>query len=133
MRLLEAVQSLAIVELTAVSWINIRPAGEQYVASFTIALLLPFLDPGLSEEFLRGELRFWPDQERLLDSPIPLQDQILELHTTQILGNLASVYLVGKKGETAELWMVQTHAGSSEERMNWLRSVIPMEGRSPSV
>jgi hypothetical protein len=127
--LLGAVQSLGIVEIAAVSWINIRQMGALHVAMFTSALLLPFSDPLLTEEFRRGPPRYWPDQKRLLESPIPIQDQIQELHVSRILGNLESVY-VPPEGVARAIWMTETHAGSSEERDIWLRSVIAMEGRA---
>ena len=132
MTLLGAVQSLSIVELAAVSWINIRPADRQHVAVFTMALLLPFGDPALSKEFHPRQPRFWPDQRRLLDDQIPIQDQILELDASRILGKLASVYLAPIEGDVDEMWIVETHAGSREERNGWLKSLIALEGRAPT-
>lgn len=131
MTLVEAVQSLQIIELPSVSFINIYPIETRYVGVFTIALLLPFADQSLSEEFRSGQLSFWPDQRRFLESTIPIQDQILELHLAQILGNLNSVHLKGPEGKADRLWIIETHAGSREERLAWLKSVIEMEGRSP--
>ena len=124
MSLLEAVQSLGIIELAAVSWINIYPAPRGHVAVFTIALVLPFLDPALSDEFYFTRPRFWPDQTRAIDSTIPIDAQIRELQHSGILGNLEAVRLIGH-------WLIETHAGSPVERSDWLASVIAMEGRSP--
>ena len=88
MTLLDAVRSLGIMELSATSWIAIRPMQTQHLAVFTVALLLPFLDTALSEEFCAGPLRFWPDQQRFLENGIPIQDQILELQESRVFGNL---------------------------------------------
>jgi len=129
MTLLDAVQSLGIVELATVSWINIRQIGSRHVVIFTSALLLPFSDPLLSRELLIGAPRFWPDQTRLLESRIPIRDQIAELDRTGILGRLEPVYLRAVKGEAAAVWIIQTHSGSEEERAVWLRSVLALEGR----
>jgi hypothetical protein len=129
MTLLEAVESLAIVELATVSWINICPLDGQSAARFTMALLVPFNDPALPEQLRSGRIRFWPDQERLLEGPPPIHDQINELHVSGILGNLATVHL--RPRDSRALWMIETHAGSREERLDWLRSVITMERRSP--
>ena len=85
---LVAVRSLGIMELSATSWIAIRPMQTQHLAVFTVALLLPFLDTALSEEFCAGPLRFWPDQQRFLENGIPIQDQILELQESRVFGNL---------------------------------------------
>src|SRR5258708_28950780 len=107
MTLLDAVQSLGIVELASVSWINTRQVGPQHAAQFTLAILLPFNDPLLPEELRRGPPRFWPDQKRLLDSPISIQDQIQELHISKILGNLESVYVAAIEGEAAAIWIIE--------------------------
>ena len=131
MTLLEAVRSLGMLELAATSWIAIRSAQTEHLAVFTVALLLPFLDTSLSEEFRAGQRRFWPDQKRFLDNGIPIQDQIVELRESYLFGNLGSTYLMAIEGEAAALWIIETHAGSREERLGWLRSVITMEGRSP--
>ena len=85
MTLLEAVESLALIETAAVSWINIIPVDNLHVAVFTIAFLLPFIDAELPYEFQVGEPRFWPDQKRLLTSRMPIQDHILELHRPTLL------------------------------------------------
>src|SRR5713226_3429268 len=131
MTLVEAVQSLGIFELTAVSWINVIPTGSGHVAVCTVALLLPFNDIRLSEEFRAGERRFWRDQKRRLESGIPIQDQISELQHTRLLGNLAFLYLMPIHGQTSPMWAIKTHAGSEAERLEWITSIIAMEGRSP--
>jgi len=131
MTLLTAAQSLGMVELAGVSWINVLSMQERHVARFTIALLLPFGDHTLPAEISSGETRFWLDQARLLESTAPIQDQILELHRSRLLGNLASVQAPAIEGTASSLCIVETHAGSREERMNWMRSVIMMEGRWP--
>src|SRR5262245_56293009 len=129
MTLLEAAESLGTVALAAISSIAIRPIGSQYAARFTIALLIPLRDPKLPEHLRTGPVRFWPDQRRLLESRLPMQDQITELHVSGIVGNLDAVHL--KPNDTPELWVIETHAGSREERLAWMRSVIEIEGRSP--
>jgi hypothetical protein len=129
MTLLAAVHSLGMIELAAVSWINVRPVHTCHVAVFTVALLLPLGDPVLSRELCTGAPRFWPDQTRLLHSEVPMQDQISELEQSQLLGNLKFSYLTASENEEQALWMIETHAGSEEERMDWLGSVIAMEGR----
>jgi hypothetical protein len=128
--LLTAVQSLGLMELAGVSWINVRLSEERPVATFTLALLLLFFDPALSDEFRAGELRFWRDQARPLESTVSIWNQIVELHQSHMLGNLAVVRLTPSEGE-APMWMIKAHAGSDGERAEWMRSVITMEGRSP--
>ena len=126
MTLLAAAQSLQLIELVGVSWINVRPEDAHHIAEFTIALLLPFMDPALSSEFRAGGLRFWPDQTRLLESKLPVREQIDELHESGVLGDLAFAY-------RSRSWMIKAHAGHELERRSWLRAVIAMEGRRPSL
>ena len=134
MTLLDAVESLALIEVPAVSCIHVVPFYSHHVAFFTIAFLLPFLNTNLSDEFRAGELRFWPDQARVLESEAPIEDQILELHRTRALGNLSQVYLrhlrPSERG-TRELWIIETHCGTDQERLAWMEAVIGLEGRSP--
>jgi len=94
-----------------------------------MALVLPLLDPGLPEYLRIGPVRLCPDQQRLLESQRPIQDQIYDLSATGILGNLASVHLPPR--DSPALWIIETHAGGREERLSWLRAVIKLEGRSP--
>ena len=124
MTLLAAAQSLQLIELVGVSWINVHRRDADNIAEFTIALLLPFLDPALSSEFRAGGLRFWADQTRLLQSKLPVREQIEELHESGVLGDLAFAH-----GNS--LWIIKTHAGHELERRNWLRAVIALEGRHP--
>ena len=131
MTLLEAVESLALIELNAVSCIHVVRLRSHHVAFFTIALLLPFLNTDLSDEFRAGEPRLWPDQARLLESEAPIEDQILELHRTRALGNLSQVYLQPTKRVAHELWIIETHCGTDQERLRWMEAVIAVEGRSP--
>jgi len=100
MTLLEAVESLALIEANAVSCIHVVPFRSKYVAFFTIAILLPFVNTDLPDEFRAGELRLWRDQARLLECKDPIEDQIQELHRTRALGNLSQVYL--RPTKTAE-------------------------------
>jgi hypothetical protein len=128
MTLLAAAQSLQLLELATVSWINVHSSDTHQIAQFTMALLLPFTDPALSVEFRGGRFRFWPDRTRLLDSPLSIREQIQDLHESGVLGDLAFAYR-----RTAGLWIVKTHAGHELERRLWLRAVIAMEGRRPVV
>src|SRR5436190_13003950 len=105
MTLLEAAESLAIVELSSVSWIHVRSRQDHHEAVFTVALLLPLSDPRLPSELYGGALRFWPDQNCVLESPAPIEDQISELHGSRLLGNLASIRL-----GSPTLWIIETHA-----------------------
>lgn len=131
MTLLKAVESLAIMEMNAISWINVIPLPTgRHIAFFTIAFLLPFLDTDLPEEFQSGESRFWPDRTRLLESEIPIQEQIRELESTRALGNLELIYLNPTGGQERGLWAIKPHAGG-EERLTWMGRVIAMEGRTP--
>jgi len=130
MTLLEAVQSLALLELAAVSWIHIHLVDEQPLAVFMIALQLPFVDPALPEELRTGPVRMWPDQKRILVNDILVEDQIMELHRTRLLGNLVWFYMAPSEGQSAGLWIIRTHAGTREERLAWMRMVIDMEGWS---
>ena len=132
MTLLAAVQSLAIIEMAAVSWIKISPLNEQFLAVFIIALQLPFADLALPEELRTGPTRRWPDQERILEKEAPIEEQIIELHTSRLFGNLAWVYLTSVEGAATGRWFVKTHAGTHEERLAWMRSVIEMEERFPA-
>jgi hypothetical protein len=134
MTLLEAVESLEFIEVAAVSWINIIPIQKQvhYMAYFQIAFGLPFLDTKLPNEFRAGVPRFWPDQKRLLKSRIPIENQILELHETGMLGDLASIYLPPMEGKSLGLWTIETHAASNQNRLRWIEDVIALEGRELS-
>ena len=131
MTLVEAVESLALMELNAVSFIHVVPLRSSYVAFFSFALLLPFLDTDLSDEFRAGEPRLWPDQARLLDSEVPIEDQIVELHRTGYLGKLSKVYLRPTKGVARESWIIRTHCETDQERLAWIEGIIAAEGRSP--
>jgi hypothetical protein len=131
MTLLQAVESLALAEVSAVSCILVVPVHSHYMACFVVAFLLPFLDTALSDEFRVGEPRFWPDQVRLLESRTPIEDQIVELHRTRALGNLSRVYLRSTKRIARELWIIETHCGTDQERLKWIEAVIAAEGRSP--
>lgn len=131
MTLLAAAQSLQIIELGGVSWINIRSRNAHHIAQFTMALLLPFTDPALSNEFREGGLRFWPDQTRLLESRLPLREQINELHESRVFGDLAFAYRTPREKHNPSLWMIKTHAGHELERRTWLGAVIALEGRRP--
>src|SRR6267154_367838 len=93
MTLLDAVRSLGIIELAATSWITIRSVQSEHIAVFTVALLLPLWDAKLSEELRGGSLRFCPDQKRLVEDGIPVQDQIIELQESHLFGNLDSIHL----------------------------------------
>ena len=126
MTLLAAAQSLQLIELVGVSWINVHPRDTHHIAKFTIGLLLPFVDPALSSEFRAGGLRFWPDQTRLLQSELSVREQIDELHESGVLGDLAFAY-------QSRSWMIKTHAGHELERRAWLRAVVALEGRHPVV
>jgi len=125
--LLEAVQSLAMLEVAAVSWINVSALDDQVLAVFIIALQLPFVDPALPAELRTGPVRMWPDKKRIIESDVSIEDQIMELHMTRLLGNLAWVYLAPTEG-AARRWFIETHAGTLEERLAWMRSVIAIEG-----
>jgi hypothetical protein len=131
MTLLEAVESLALVEVTAVSWTHVIRVHTHHVAVFTIAHLLPFFDTDLPDDFRAGDLRLWQDRRRLLESNIPIEGQILELHRTRTVGNLALVRLMPAEREAHGLWTIKTHAGDDEERMAWMEAVIEAEGRFP--
>ncbi len=131
MTLLEAVESLELIEVSAVSWINIIPTHKNYIAAFTIAFVLPFLDAKLPDEYRHGSPRLWPDQKRVLESSMPIQDQILELQRTGTFGNLATVPLTPSEREARGLWGIKTHCGTDLERLKWMESVIALEGRSP--
>jgi hypothetical protein len=131
MTLLEAVDSLAVVELIAVSYILLVPVHSQHVAFFTIAFSLPFVDTGLSDEFGAGEPRDWPDQARLLDSELPIGSQILELDKSHTLGNLSCVRLRPTEQIKQEVWIIQTHSGTKQERLKWMAAVRAMKGRHP--
>src|SRR6266403_193569 len=104
MTLLEAVDSLALIEANAVSCIHVVPLRSQYMAFFTMAILLPFVNTDLPDEFRTGVPRLWRDQARLLESEAPIEDQILELHRAQALGNLSRVYLGPTKTAARGLW-----------------------------
>jgi hypothetical protein len=131
MTLLEAVESLGLIEVAAVSWIYVIRVHTRHVAVFTIAYLLPFLDTDLPDEFRAGKPRLWPDQKRILESTMPIEDQILELHRTRTFGNLAQVYRTPGERGAHRFWSIRTHGGNDQERLTWMESVIALEGRSP--
>jgi hypothetical protein len=130
MTLLEAVESLGLFEVTAVSWIYVIRVHTRYMAVFQIAYLLPFLDADLPNEFRAGEPRFWPDQARRLESRVPIEDQILELHRTRTFGNLTQVYQTPTGRGEHGLWSIRTHGGNDQERLTWMAAIIALEGRS---
>jgi hypothetical protein len=101
------------------------------VAFFTIGFLLPFVNPLLGDDYRAGEARFWPDQTRILESESPIEDQIVELHRSGYLGSLSRVYLRAVKKRARELWIIETHCGSKQERLRWMEDVIALEGRTP--
>jgi hypothetical protein len=131
MTLLEAVESLGLIEVTAVSWIYVMRVHTRHVAVFQIAYLLPFLDVNLPDEFRAGEPRLWRDQERLLESTMPIEDQISELHKTRMLGNLALMDRMSSERAAHGLWSMRTHGGNDHERLTWMTAIIAAEGRSP--
>jgi hypothetical protein len=131
MTLLEAVESLGLIEVTAVSWIYVIRVQACHLAFFQIAYLLPFLDPGLPDEFRAGKPRLWRDQERLLESTMPMEDQISELHRTRTVGNLALNYRTPPERAAHGLWSIRTHGGNDQERLTWMAAIIAAEGRSP--
>lgn len=92
-----------------------------------------FIDPALPIEFRGGVFRFWPDQTRLLESRLSVRDQIVELHESGVLGDLAFICRRPTEKHADRLWMIKTHAGHEVERRMWLRAVIAMEGRRPVV
>jgi len=117
MTLLKAVESLGLIELTAVSWVYVIRVQTRHVAVFQIAYLLPFLDHGLPDEFRAGKPRLWRDQIRLLESTIPIEDQILELHRTRTFGNLTQAYRTPAERAAHGLWSIRTHGGNDQERL----------------
>jgi len=48
-----------------------------------------------------------------------------------VFGNLAVVKIVEKGKQPRPGWIIETRAGTLEERMTWMRSVIAIEGRVP--
>ena len=112
MTLLKAVESLGLIEVTAVSWIYISRVHTRHLAVFQIAYLLPFLDVNLPDEFRAGEPRLWRDQRRLLESTIPIEDQISELHRTRTFGNLALIDRTSPERAAPVLWSIRTHCGN---------------------
>jgi hypothetical protein len=131
MTLLKAVESLGLIEVTAVSWIYISRVHTRHLAVFQIAYLLPFLDLNLPDEFRAGEPRLWRDQERLLESTMPIEDQISELHKTRTLGNLALTNRTLAERAAYGLWSIRTHGGNDQERLTWMAAIMAAEGRSP--
>jgi hypothetical protein len=132
MTLLEAVESLGLIEVIAVSWIYVIRVHARHLVVFQIAYLLPFLDPGLPDEFRVGGPKFWRDQRRLLESMVPIEDQISELHKTRTLGNLALIDRTAAERGAHGLWSIRTHGGNDQERLTWMAAIIAAEGRSCS-
>src|SRR5712671_2813882 len=95
-----------------------------------ISLQLPFRDPVMPKELRTGPARLWPDQTRILVSDAPIEDQIMELHVSRHLGNLEWVYLAPTEGASDGIWIIETHAGTRDERLAWMRLVIEMESSS---
>ena len=108
---------LAILEMAAISSIHIRTLHGKIFAVFRVALQLPFVDPALSKELHRGPVRMWRDQKRILTGDIPIERQIMELHRSRLLGNLAWVHRLATERPDTRLWMIETHAGALEERL----------------
>jgi hypothetical protein len=132
MTLLEAVESLGLIEVTAVSWIYVIRVHTCHLAVFQIAYLLPFLDVNLPDEFRAGKPRLWRDQRRLLESTMQIEDQISELHRTRTVGNLALTYRTPPERAAHGLWSIRTHGGNDQERLTWMAAIIAAEGRSSS-
>lgn len=125
----DALLDLDPVLIDTLSGFSIEAGGEGY----RVRLKFAFYGPALTAAILSdsagpgsGMVAQYPDIEVLLDRNIWPKDQIDELSECEIAGQLHEVQIPpGYPGNCSDepKWIVQTHAGSQAERLEWLRSI----------
>ena len=129
MTLLGAVQSLGMVEIATVSWINIRQIGAQHVAYSRWLCCSPWAVFFWLKNFATGRQGFGRIKNGYLKVRFPSRTRFRKLHFSKILENLDFAYVAATEGDASAIWIIETHAGSDEERNTWLRPVMALEGR----
>jgi hypothetical protein len=74
--------------------------------------MAPSFDVNLPDEFRAGEPKLLRDQRRLLESTMPIENQISELHKTRTLGNLALIDQALAERAAHGLWSIGAHGGN---------------------
>jgi hypothetical protein len=125
----DALLDLDPVLIDTLSGFSIEAVGRGYLVRFKFA----FYGPTLNEATLShgdgaesGAVAQYPDIEVLLDRGVWPKEQIEELSECEIAGQLHAVQIPpGYPGNSSDepKWIVETHAGSQAERLQWLRSI----------
>lgn len=125
----DALLDLDPVLIDTLSGFSIEAVGRGYLVRFKFA----FYGPALNEATLShgigaesGAVAQYPDIEVLLDRGVWPKEQIEELSECEIAGQLHAVQIPpGYPGNSSDepKWIVETHAGSQAERLQWLRSI----------
>ena len=125
----DALLELDPVLIETLSGFSIEAGERGYMVRFKFA----FYGPALNDESLSGNseagsgmVAQYPDIEILLDSTVWPKDQIDELSECDLAGQLHAVQIPpGYPGNSSDepKWIVETHAGSQAERLQWLRSI----------
>lgn len=125
----DALLDLDPVLIDTLSGFSIEAGERGYRVRFKFA----FYGPALNDETLSasgktgsGVVAQYPDIEVVLDRRVWPKDQIDELSECEIVGQLHAVQIPpGYPGNSSEepKWIVETHAGSQAERLQWLRSI----------
>jgi len=125
----DAVLDLDPVLINTLSGFSVEAGQRGYTVRFKFAFYGPALtDTTLSEipGVGSGAVAQYPDIEVLLDPATWPKEQIDELGECEIAGQLHAVQIPPKyPGNSSDepKWIVQTHAGSQAERLQWLRSI----------
>ena len=125
----DALLDLDPVLIDTLSGFSIEAAGRGYLVRFKFAFYGPALnDATLSEnaDACSGAVAQYPDIEVLLDRGVWPKEQIDELSECEIAGQLHAAQIPpGYPGNNSDepKWIVETHAGSQAERLQWLRSI----------
>ncbi len=124
----DAVLDLDPILIRTLSGFTIETAPEGFRVIFKFAFYGP--DLGNLEEMPDTErastVAQYPDIEVLLDGGVWPKDQIDELNESEILGGLSALQIppnVKGNQTDAPKWVVQTHAGSQAEWIEWLNSI----------
>ena len=125
----DALLDLDPVLIDTLSGFSIEAGERGYVVRFKFAFYGPALtDATLSEsaETGSGAVAQYPDIEVLLDRGVWPKQQIGELSECEIAGQLHALQIppgYPGNGSHEPKWIVETHAGSQAERLQWLRSI----------
>lgn len=125
----DALLDLDPVLIDTLSGFSIEAAERGYLVRFKFAFYGPALtEATLSEKegMASGAVAQYPDIEVLLERSIWPKEQIEELSECEIAGQLHAAQIppgYPGNGSHEPKWIVETHAGSQAERLQWLRSI----------